>query len=106
MVYSTDRMIPRKERKNEPCLPADVPPAQQNVRVRVERKGRGGKAVTVIEGLSLSENERGLFLKQLRTRFGTGGTSRDTALEIQGDHRDMILSALESMGYKPKRSGG
>ncbi|MCX5907886.1 MAG: hypothetical protein NTY64_12070 [Deltaproteobacteria bacterium] len=46
------------------------------------------------------------LLKQLKARLGTGGTIKGTSFEIQGDHRDALMAALEKMGYTPKRSGG
>jgi translation initiation factor 1 len=75
------------------------------VYVRLEKKGRGGKTVSVIDGLHLSLQEREKLLKQFKTILGTGGTIKDNALEIQGDHRDRIIELLQTMGYRPKRSG-
>lgn len=82
-------------------------PGKQRVTVRLDRKARGGKSVTVIEGLQMPRQEREAFLKKLKTRLGTGGTiNAADALEIQGDQRDPIMSVLEKLGHKPKRSGG
>ena len=112
LVYSTDQRLPgpdnkRKARSVEKkASRAGLSPAQQKVTVRLDRKGRGGKSVTVIEGLPMAEEEREALLKQLKARLGTGGTARDTALEIQGDHCDALMAALKKMGYTPKRSGG
>jgi len=83
-----------------------MPPAQQRVTVRLDRKARCGKSVTVIEGLRMPQEDRVALLKQLKASLGTGGTVKDTSLEIQGDHRDALMAALENMGYSPKRSGG
>jgi translation initiation factor 1 len=79
---------------------------QQKVTVRLERKGRGGKSVTVIDGLQMRQKEREALLKQLKTKLGTGGTVKDASLEIQGDHRDALMAELGKMGYTAKRSGG
>jgi translation initiation factor 1 len=106
LVYSTDKAIPRKEKPVEKALQASVCPAQQKVTVRLERKGRGGKSVTVIEGLQMSRKKNEALLKQLKERLGTGGTVKENALEIQGDHRDALMAALEKMGYRPRLSGG
>ena len=105
LVYSTDQAIPRREKPAEKTLQANLRPAQQRVTVRLDRKRRGGKSVTVIEGLQMPQKKREALLKQLKTRLGTGGTVKDTSLEIQGDHRDALMAALEKMGYIPKRSG-
>ena len=106
LVYSTDQAVPRQEKPDEKALTAGVRPAQQRVRVRLDRKSRGGKSVTVLEGLVLPQGEMEAFLRQLKAKLGTGGTIRDTIFEIQGDHRDALIKVLEKMGYRPKRSGG
>jgi len=106
LIYSTDRPIPRKEPSTDKS-PEGVPqPARKTVTVRLDRKGRAGKSVTVVEGLPLSRNERETLLKQLKVRLGTGGTLTDSSIEIQGDHRDALMALLQSMGHRPKRSGG
>jgi translation initiation factor 1 len=106
LVYSTDRAVPRKEKQCERDLQTGVPPAKQRVVVRLDRKARGGKSVTVVEGLRMPQKEKDALLKQLKTRFGTGGTAADSGFEIQGDHRDAVMEALKRIGYSPKRSGG
>ena len=105
LVYSTDQTIQRQNKPAEKSPHTDVRPAQQRVTVSLDRKSRGGKAVTVIGGLLMPMNEREALLRQLKTRLGTGGTLKDTALEIQGDRRDALMTVLEKMGYRPKRSG-
>jgi translation initiation factor 1 len=106
VVYSTDRVIQLKKKPVENALQASVSPMQQKVTVRLERKGRGGKSVTVIDGLQMRQKEREALLQQLKTRLGTGGTVKDTSLEIQGDHRNALMAELGKMGYTAKRSGG
>jgi translation initiation factor 1 len=106
LVYSTEQAIPRKDKPVEKARQARSLPAQHKVTVRLDRKGRGGKSVTVIEGLQMAPKERETLLKQLKAKLGTGGTVKDTSLEIQGDHRDALMTALEKMGTTPKRSGG
>jgi len=117
LVYSTEQAIPRpprsfrndKKPKNKPVgkvLHTSLHPSQQKATVRLDRKSRGGKSVTVIEGLQIPQKEREALLKQLKAKLGTGGTVKDTCLEIQGDHRDALMAALEKLGYPTKRSGG
>lgn len=110
LVYSTDTAIPRKKNTAgeapQPFLRAIVPAVQQKVTVRLDRKGRGGKTVTVIDGLQMQRREIEELLKELKAKLGTGGTIKYPSLEIQGDHRDMVMSALKGMGFAPKRSGG
>jgi translation initiation factor 1 len=106
LVYSTDRVIQLKKKPVENALQASVRPMQQKVTVRLERKGRGGKSVTIIDGLQMRQKERETLLKQLKTKLGTGGTVKDASLEIQGDHRDALMAELGKIGYTAKRSGG
>lgn len=106
LAYSTDQPVPRKEKPDSKAQQESASPAQQRLTVRLDRKGRGGKSVTVIEGIPLQLKERETLLKQLKARLGTGGTVTETGLEIQGDHRDMLMAELEKRGYRPKRSGG
>lgn len=104
LVYSTEQPIPRKHAKAEPSHKA-ASPAPRNVVVRLDRKGRGGKSVTLIEGLRMHEREKENLLKQLKSRLGTGGALKDGVLEIQGDHCQVIMQHLQGMGCSPRRSG-
>jgi translation initiation factor 1 len=117
LVYSTEWAVPRlprsfrndKKPKNKPVgrVPhTSLRPSQQRITVRLDRRGRGGKSVTVIEGLRIPQKEQEALLKQLKAKLGTGGTVKDNCLEIQGDHCDALMAALEKLGYATKRSGG
>ena len=76
------------------------------VRVSRETKGRKGKGVTVITGLPLNEDGLLQLARELKQRCGTGGTVKSGVIEIQGDHRDMLVEELAKRGYEPKRAGG
>ena len=86
---------------SKPALPDDGV-----VRLFREKGGRGGKTVTVIRGLP----DKGAALEsraqELKRLCGAGGTLRDDAIEIQGDHRDKIAEKLTSLGYRVKLAGG
>ena len=86
-------------------LPA-TPAAPVAVRVGRETKGRAGKGVSVIRGLPLRTDELEVLATRLKRRCGSGGTVRDGVIEIQGDHRDVIVAELRGLGYDAKRSGG
>ena len=105
LVYSTEKVISRKEKTIEDNVKPAKDLSQQRVIVRLDRKQRGGKSVTVIEGLQLSIKEMESLLKQLKAGLGTGGTVKDSSLEIQGDHCNAIIKTLSDMVYRPKRSG-
>jgi len=83
----------------------DLPPQQQNVRVQVTRRGKGGKTVTEITGFQTTDEILTKITKQLKNQCGTGGTWKEQAIEIQGDHSQKILQMLLSLGYKAKVSG-
>ena len=106
LVYSTECVVPRKEKPADRTSPAPVAPVKCRTTVRLDRKGRGGKSVTVIEGLQLSTEDSENLLQQLKAKFGTGGAVKNNALEIQGDHCDAIMAELCRIGFRPKRSGG
>ena len=106
LVYSTDKVIPRKDDPAGKTAQTRILPSQQRLAVRLERKGRGGKSVTLIEGLQMSQKDRESFLNQLKTRLGTGGALKNEVLELQGDHRNAVVEVLQSKGHKPKLSGG
>jgi translation initiation factor 1 len=76
------------------------------VRLSIDRKGRGGKAVTLITGLPGSDEELKALAAELKRRCGTGGTLKDGVIEIQGDQRDTLLEVLKSKGFKVKKAGG
>ena len=89
------------------CRQADSGPlGDGNVRVARETKGRRGKVVTVITGLALDDKGLQRLAKQLKRTCGAGGTVKDNAIEIQGDHRDLLVRTLRSLGHQAKQAGG
>lgn len=109
LVYSTEtgRICPDCSKPVAQCIcRAKSAPAVAPGNVRVSRERRNGKAVTVIKGLPLDALALTQFGKQLRATFGTGGTVKDGAIELQGDHCDALLVLLKEQGHAPKRSGG
>lgn len=84
----------------------DQPPNQQDLRIQASRKGRKGKTVTVISGFQSTPNTLTALAKQLKAKCGSGGTVKDSTIEIQGDHAQTLLMALRALGYHAKVSGG
>jgi len=76
------------------------------VRIARDKKGRGGKTMTVITGVPLAEAELAALGQDLKKLCGSGGTVKDGEIQIQGDHRDKVEAKLKSLGYKIKRVGG
>src|SRR5271163_4214588 len=111
LVYSTGlgNLCPNCRRAVRECVcPKGAPGAASVGAVRVGRevKGRAGKGVTTVAGLPLSEHEMVALATRLKKRCGSGGTVRNGVIEIQGDHRDAIVTELIKMGWQAKRSGG
>lgn len=111
LVYSTEhgRMCPTCRQPLDACICKStnaVPAGDGVVRVRRETKGRAGKGVTVVTGVPLVADELATLGKQLRQRCGSGGTVKDGTIEIQGDHVDTVIAALQGRGWTVKRSGG
>jgi translation initiation factor 1 len=71
-----------------------------------ETKGRAGKGVTTVAGLPMSSSDIESLATKLKKRCGSGGTVREGVIEIQGDHRDVIVAELIKLGWPAKKSGG
>ncbi len=111
LVYSTEagRMCPECRQSVAACSchnAKQAPPSDGIVRVSHETKGRKGKGVTVIKGLGLDDAALSLIAKQLKTACGSGGTAKEGVVEIQGDHREIVIAALMKQGRTVKRAGG
>jgi translation initiation factor 1 len=76
------------------------------VRLRIDRKGRGGKSVTLIEGLPKNEEFLKTTTKEIKKLCGTGGAVKEGTIEIQGDVREFLLQFFENKGIKVKKAGG
>jgi translation initiation factor 1 len=110
LVYSTEvgKTCPqcRQAVARCTCKSTQVPAPGGPIRVMRQTKGRGGKSVTLIQGLPLDSVELNALAKQLRTACGTGGTVKAGVVEVQGDHCERILDELQRAGFAAKRAGG
>ncbi|MGK2914361.1 MAG: stress response translation initiation inhibitor YciH [Porticoccaceae bacterium] len=99
LVYSTEcgRI------KDKPLAPAK---GDGIVRIRRETSGRKGNGVTTISGIPLAEAELKLLAKKLKQLCATGGSVKEGVIEIQGEHREAIRSALIKAGFTVKLAGG
>ncbi len=111
LVYSTahGKMCPTCGKPVAACecgKKKAIPNAGGTVVVRRETKGRRGKAVTVISGVSLDKEGLRELAKRLKQKCGSGGTVKEGVIEIQGDHRETVVELLRKEGYNAKVSGG
>ena len=79
--------------------------ADRSVRVHRTRGGKGGKTVTIISGLDLNLFDAKNLLKKLKTSCGTGGTIKESNIELQGNQVQAAIEVLKEVGFKPKQSG-
>jgi translation initiation factor 1 len=103
IVYSTNPDF--EYQTNEPLSARSLAPAQQDLKIWLERKG-GGKVVTTVRGFVGSNPDLETLAKQLKSACGTGGAAKDGEILIQGDFRDRVLNWLLAQNYKAKKAGG
>lgn len=104
LVYSTNPLatLPPPGQEEE-----TLPPGSQQLRIGYETKHRGGKAVSIVTGFAGSQADLDALGKLLKQACGTGGSVKDGAILIQGDHREKLLKRLVDMGYvQTKKAGG
>lgn len=104
IMYSTDPSF-SYETEND-AEQERIPNNQQDLRVMLDRKNRGGKAVTLITGFIGTVAEAEQLSKMLKTKCGVGGSAKDGEIIVQGDFRDKVVLMLQKEGYKVKKSGG
>ena len=101
VVFSTnpDFAYQEEEQQEETTLE----PSKQNLIVGIDRKGRGGKQVTLVTGFVGRADDLAEVCRALKAKCGVGGSAKDGEIVIQGDFRDRIVALLKDMGYKAKR---
>lgn len=100
-VYSTD---PNFHFQHEDGPAAEtLPPQQQKLKIKLETKHRGGKAVTLVEGFVGTDEDLQILGKALKNFCGTGGSAKDGEIIVQGDQREKVLQWLQKNGYKNAR---
>lgn len=104
IMFSTDPDFVFEEEniQQEEALPNN----QQDLRVTLDKKNRGGKAVTLVTGFIGTEEELQKLGKMLKTRCGVGGSAKEGEMIVQGDFRDKVIQLLQKEGYKVKKTGG
>ena len=103
MVYSTNPDFEFSTTEEQEAT--TLPPAQQNLRVWLDRKQRGGKTVTLVKGFVGTDSDLLELGRMLKSKCGVGGSAKDGEIIIQGDHRDRVVELLSAAGYKCKKAG-
>lgn len=103
MVYSTDPdfQYTTREKEQTPTLP----PAQQDLRVWLDRKHRAGKTATIVRGFVGTDDDLAALARTLKSKCGVGGSAKEGEIIIQGDHRDRVADILTAAGYRCKKAG-
>ncbi len=104
VVYSTNPDY--QFQHNETDSQETLAPKDQLLYVSIDRKQRGGKDVTLIEGFVGSDEDLKELGKLLKSKCGVGGTSKEGEIIVQGSFRDKVFDLLEKEGYKTKKKGG
>lgn len=101
VVYSTNPDF--NYETSAPSEQQTLEPARQKLIVRIDRRQRAGKQVTLVEGFVGTQEDLSALAKVLKTKCGVGGTAKDGEITVQGDLRDKVTALLQSMGYNAKR---
>ncbi|NLI34975.1 MAG: translation initiation factor [Bacteroidales bacterium] len=72
---------------------------QQKLRVKIDKRNRGGKVVTLVEGFVGTESDLLTLGKMLKVKCGVGGSAKDGQIIIQGDRREQVITLLKAAGY-------
>jgi translation initiation factor 1 len=96
LVFSTN---PDAVKQEEPEVTETPLPKEQRLKVRIEKKHRGGKTVTIIDGFVGNDEDFQELAKKLKTKCGTGGSAKDGEIIIQGENREKIIPWLKEWGY-------
>lgn len=114
LVYSTDQgqLCPACREALDKCRCEEIKSNKRLanldgwVKLQLSTKGRKGRGVTLIKDLPLTNDQLKALTKELKTKCGTGGSLKESVIEIQGDKRSILQPLLEAKGYKLKTIGG
>jgi translation initiation factor 1 len=105
-VWSSETGDQRREDRQHPVCQKSLPPGEQTIYLHRDSKGRGGKGVSLLRGLVLTEADLAALAKKLKQSLGVGGTVKVGVIEIQTLEREKIAAILSKLGYRVKIAGG
>ncbi|HPI80110.1 MAG: translation initiation factor [Cyclobacteriaceae bacterium] len=103
VVYSTNQDF--EYATGQPQEQGTLAPAQQNLKVMLDKSGRAGKQVTLVKGFIGIPADLDTLTKKLKTKCGVGGSCKEGEIIIQGDVREKVMALLAKDGYRVKKSG-
>ena len=103
VVYSTNQDYEYDYSREEE---ETLAPEEQDLRLWLDRKHRGGKTASLVKNFVGSESDLKDLAKILKSKCGVGGSAKDGEIIIEGDHRDKIMKILLNLGYRVKKAGG
>lgn len=104
VVYSTNPNFSYQSEDEE--IQETLAPDLQKLYVSIDRKQRGGKEVTLVEGFVGNDEDLKELGKYLKSKCGVGGTSKDGEIIVQGNFKDKVYDLLVEKGYSVKKKGG
>lgn len=104
LVFSTEKDIPKRGRDKKGA--SNAPVSDGPCKIRLEKKARGGKSVTVLFELPFPKSEAKKLMREIQTLIGTGATYKNDTIELRGDVRDKVEDLFQKKGLKIIRAGG
>lgn len=103
VIYSTNPNFDFDDNSEDQTT---IPFNEQRLYVSIDRKNRGGKSVTLVQGFIGSDEDAKDLAKKLKQICGVGGGFKNSELYIQGNHKEKVSKFLEKLGASVKLKGG
>lgn len=98
IVYSTNQNF--EYEYDDTSEPETLEPSEQSLKIKLDKKQRKGKVVTLISGFIGKTADLKNLAKILKTKCGVGGSVKDGEIIIQGDFREKVIRILTAEGFR------